>query len=469
MNSGRSFGWFEIFRVGCVQAALGAIVVLTTSTLNRVMVVELALPAALPGVLVALHYFIQITRPRFGHGSDQGGRRTPWIIGGRAVRGLGALLAAAATALMSVSTLAGVALATASFLMIGAGVGAAGTSLLVLLAARTEPQRRAPAATVTWVMMIASFAVTAGSAGAMLDPFSFTRLIVVTGCVSAVAMTITLLAVWRLETPDEPARDGFAGNEPEPGAAQFMAALREVLGEGHTRLFMLFVFTSMLAYSAQDLVLEPFAGAVFGLTPGQSTQLGGLQHSGVLAGMLLVAAIGALLGRDRPGVLRSCMFVGCLASAALLASLALAGFSGPPWPLYGNVFALGVANGAFAVAAIGSMMGLVSEGREGHDGMRMGVFGASQAVAFGLGGVVGTASIDLSRWLTGSVSEAYAIVFTAQAVLFATAALLAMRVHAPSYDGTPDRDQAHREPGKDIDAGTTFNARLSVARAANES
>ena len=72
-----------------MQTALGAIVVLTTSTLNRVMVVELALPAMLPGVLVALHYAVQLLRPRLGHGSDVGGRRTPWIIGGMAVLALG--------------------------------------------------------------------------------------------------------------------------------------------------------------------------------------------------------------------------------------------------------------------------------------------------------------------------------------------------------------------------------------------
>ena len=61
-------GWVGIVRLGLVQTALGAIVVLTTSTLNRVMVVELALPAILPGVLVALHYLIQVMRPRLGYG-----------------------------------------------------------------------------------------------------------------------------------------------------------------------------------------------------------------------------------------------------------------------------------------------------------------------------------------------------------------------------------------------------------------
>jgi BCD family chlorophyll transporter-like MFS transporter len=97
--------WFEIVRLGLVQTALGAIVVLTTSTLNRVMVVELALPAMLPGALVALHYVVQLSRPRWGHGSDMGGARTPWIIGGMAVLALGGVLAALATALAASSPL----------------------------------------------------------------------------------------------------------------------------------------------------------------------------------------------------------------------------------------------------------------------------------------------------------------------------------------------------------------------------
>lgn len=417
-----SFGWLGIIRLGFVQAAIGAVVVLTTSTLNRVMVVELAMPAVLPGVLVAIHYFIQITRPRFGHGSDLGGRRTPWIIGGMAVLAAGGTLAAMSAAWMASSPTAGIALAAVSFLMIGAGVGACGTSLLVLLAARVRPQRRAAAATVTWVMMIASFAITAGTVGALLDPFSFTRLVALTGSVSLIALTVTVLAVWNLEG------SGLGEQKAHERAAEsgsFLAALKAVLAEPHTRRFGFFVFLSMLAYSAQDLVLEPFAGAVFGLTPGQSTQLGGLQHGGVLAGMLLVAFVGSRKGSGRIGILRTCMFVGCLTSATMLLSLAWAGFSGPPWPLEINVFALGVANGGFAVAAIGAMMGLVSKGTEQRDGMRMGVWGAAQAIAFGLGGILGTLAVDLTRWLLSSTPIAYSLVFCAQALLFAIAALLA--------------------------------------------
>ena len=74
MTAAPVLGWAGIFRLGLVQAMLGAVVVLTTSTLNRVMVVELALPALLPGLLVALHYAVQLTLPRMGYGSDRGQR-----------------------------------------------------------------------------------------------------------------------------------------------------------------------------------------------------------------------------------------------------------------------------------------------------------------------------------------------------------------------------------------------------------
>ncbi|MEO1245790.1 MAG: BCD family MFS transporter [Pseudomonadota bacterium] len=419
----RTVGWWGVVRLGLVQTSLGAIVVLTTSTLNRVMVVELALPAMLPGFLVAIHYFVQISRPRFGHGSDAGRRRTPWIIAGMALLGLGGVVAAAATGWMASAPVAGTALAVVAFLMIGTGVGASGTCLLVLLAASVPAERRAAAASITWIMMIMGFAVTAGVVGAFLDPFSYTRLIVISAIVSLTALSVTVLALRGLE--GEAAEIDGGQSAPGPG---FKAALTEVLAERHTRRFALFVFVSMLAYSAQDLVLEPFAGAIFALTPGQSTQLGGLQHAGVLLGMLFVAVVGTRLGLSRERFMRAFVVTGCLASTGLLTGLAIAGFSGGNWPLYTNVFLLGIANGVFAVAAIGAMMGLVSQGAARRDGVRMGIWGAAQAIAFGLGGALGTAAVDLVRWLSGSALYAYSIVFLAQGLLFAIAVVLALRL-----------------------------------------
>lgn len=414
-------GWLGIIRLGLVQTALGAVVVLTTSTLNRVMAVELQLAAALPGLLVALHYAVQTARPRWGHGSDAGGRRTPWIIGGMAVLSLGGFLAALATVWMATNLPAGIALAVLAFVMIGGGVGAAGTSLLVLLAARVEPRRRPAAATIVWVMMLAGFILTAGLAGHFLDPFSPQRLLAVAGAVSAAALAIALPAAWGVESGvpggARPAQSRGAANVP------FREALADVWAEPEARHFTVFVFLSMLAYSAQDLILEPFAGTVFGYTPGASTQLAGVQHGGVLAGMVLVGALGAVTGG-----LRFWTVAGCLASAAALTSLAIGGHAAPDWPLGASVFLLGLANGAFAVAAIGSMMALASRGRARREGVRMGLWGAAQAIAFGLGGFAGAASVDLVRLLTGDALTAYSSVFAVEASLFLVAAGLALRI-----------------------------------------
>ena len=146
-------GWLGIVRFGLVQAALGAIVVLTTSTINRVMIVELSLPAMVPGLFVTWHYALQVLRPSWGHGSDKGGRRTPWIIAGMGALALGGFGAAVAVHLMTQNMIAGLIAATIAFTLIGGGVGAAGTSLLVLLAKSVVESRRAAAATIVWIMM----------------------------------------------------------------------------------------------------------------------------------------------------------------------------------------------------------------------------------------------------------------------------------------------------------------------------
>jgi BCD family chlorophyll transporter-like MFS transporter len=427
--------------MGLVQLALGAIVVLTTSTLNRVMVVELQLAAMVPGLMVALHYAVQLTRPRMGYGSDSGGRRTPWIVGGMVLLSLGGFGAAAGTAWAATAPTAGLVLAAASFVLVGLGVSATGTSVLALLATRVPPERRAGAATLVWVMMIVGLAGSAGLSGRFLDPYSPERLVMVSGAVSALALLLALLAIAgvershpRLAAPGS-AQDSAPGSPPTP----FRAALAEVWRESDARRFTVFVLVSMLAYSAQDLILEPFAGIRFGFTPGESTQLSGLQHGGTLAGMLLAAMAGRRVAGASLGSLRHWILGGCLASGLALAGLVVGAAVGPGWPLRANVFVLGVANGAFSIAAIGSMMALASQGRGSREGTRMGLWGAAQAVSFAVGGVAGTAASDLARLALGSQVGAYGLVFAVEALLFVAAAVLALRITWPDRPAAPPR------------------------------
>lgn len=419
------FGWTQIVRLGLAQTALGAIVVLTTSTLNRVMVVELALPALVPGLLVALHHASQMLRPRWGFGSDQGGRRTPWIVGGMALLALGGVLAAIATAVMAEDFSAGLALGVLAFLAIGIGVGACGTNLLVLLATHVGEGRRAAAATIVWTMMIAGFVITGAGAGRFLDPFSAERLVAVSCVVSGLAFIVTVAAVWRLEPARSPAAQAAATRA---AATPFREALGKIWAEDEARRFTWFVLASMLAYSMQDLILEPFAGLVFGMSAGETTRLSGLQNAGTLAGMIGVALLSGAFGETHSGLLKRWIVAGCLASAVALVAIAAAGISGAEAAIRPAAFALGLGNGAFAVAAIGSMMGLAGRGDPATRGARMGLWGAAQAIGFGFGGLLGALAADLARLAIGSTAGAYALVFLAEATLFAACAVFALRL-----------------------------------------
>lgn len=424
------FGWIQVFRLGLVQMALGGIVVLTTSTINRVMVVELALPASLPGLLVGWHYAVQMSRPRWGHGADAGGKRGRWIIGGMIALALGALAASASAALFSVTPVFGFVLSVFAFTIIGGGVGAAGTNLLALLAIRTPPDRKAAAAAIVWIMMIVGFVLTTGIAGGFLDPFSMTRLIAVTATVGLVAVGVSALALGDLA---DTTRSGYSV---PPGATKpdFWLTLKDVWADRQTRLFTTFIFVSMLAYSAQDLILEPFAGLLHGYTPGESTRLASMQNMGVLFGMITTAIVATMAGRSRAVFMRKWALFGCAVSALALSVLALGSLAPTAFPLVTAVFVLGIGNGLFAVAAIGSMMTLASAGGEGNEGMRMGVWGASQAIAFALGGLAGATAIDVVRVLTADIGLSFAIVFSAEALTFIIAGFLGLRVGATDAD-----------------------------------
>jgi BCD family chlorophyll transporter-like MFS transporter len=427
-------GWAGIVRLGLVQTAIGAMFALTSRTLNRVMVVEYAMPAILPAAFVAWNYVVQLSRPRWGYGSDMGHRRTPWIIGGMGVLALGGVLAADAVTMMSGNPILGAVVAFAAYSLTGVGVGAAGTSLLALLATRVAPERRPAAAAVAWIMMIVGFILYAAFTRSFLEPFSAQRLAIVASAVAGVCFLVAVLAVRGAEpVEDQPPAAGAPGLAAISDAQRpsFGLVIAEVWADDLARRFTIFVFVSMLAYSTQELILEPYAGLVFHMTPAGSAQLTGMEQGGALLGMCLVGALGARFGGRRAAWMRPWTVAGCVGSALALAGLSAASIVGPAWPLAPTVFVLGLANGIFAVSAIGSMMGLAGAGRGSREGARMGVWGAAQAGAFAIGGFLGAAGVQGLRAMLGQTGPAFVMVFAAEAVLFLVSAVLAARLENP--------------------------------------
>ncbi|MBM2575515.1 MFS transporter [Jannaschia sp. Os4] len=409
--------WGAILRLCLVNAAIGGMTALPVNLFNRLMTVELALPAILPGLLVALHYAVQLSRPVWGHRSDAMVARTPVILVGLGVLALGVWLAAWGIALADGSMAAALAVWTVAYLAIGLGVGAAGTSFLALLATAVPDARRPAAATLAWLTLIAGAIAASIGTGVLLEPYDPSRLLWVVAAVVCAAWLLALLAVAGMERAD-PA--------PRPEAPRLRAALAATWADPAARRFTGFVFLSILAFYLSELIYEPFAGHVHGLSPSDSTKMSGAKDGAALLGM-----IGAgVLATFGVGTLRLWAVVGCLVSAAALIAL------GAALPLMPSTVALGIGNGLFVVGAIGSMMRLASA-RAGAAGTRMGVFGAAQAVAAGLAGLIATGTLDLARAALPD-GTAYALLFGLEAALFALAALVALRVlRAPTPHAVP--------------------------------
>ncbi len=447
--------WVSIVRLGLMQTALGAMFVLTANILNRVMVVDLKMAAIVPGALLAIHHAVQAARPKWGHSSDSGNRRTPWILGGLVVLGAGVILATVATAWISdVGVAWGVfafwkcmAFAVVAYVLIGIGVGAAGTSLLGLMAAKVARERRGPAAIVTFLMMIFGFILTSAFARRFLDEFSMERLINFTVVVVLIALGVAFMASWGVERSVIDFDDGSREDK-----TPFGEAFRQVWADPRARAFTVFVSLSMIAYGTQELILEPFAGLVYRMSVGETSGLGGTQNSGVFLGMILVSlAVGGRHG-PRLGSVRLWTIVGCAASAAILGLLTLASFT-TTWPLKSTVMALGLANGVYAGAAIAWMMILAGEGHASREGVRMGLWGAAQAIGMALGGFLGTVGVTLFgvmlglgaaewTWNLKAMAQAmaegpsaspipFAAVFAIEGAVFALSAVLAARMSAP--------------------------------------
>ena len=427
--------WFSILRLGLVQLCIGSSVVIPLSTLNRLMKVELALPATIAGFLIALHYAVQLTRVNWGYLSDKTQNRSQWIIFGMLILGIGGVLASASIPLIESNFAYGIMLALFSYTLIGFGVGAAGTPLLALLASYSSKSQKGFAASITFLMMILGLAITGITAGIILDPYSHQKLIKITASLAIITNILSFLSLKNLEKSlrnNADARTPNAINYDVP----FLEGIKKVWMEREARLFTIFIFISMGAFSMQDPILEPFAGEVFGFAVGESTKLDGFHKIGTLIGIILIIlclskfriGFGSLsfVKNERLGSEKFWLITGCLFSALSLIIISILGLTyRDPGILNSVVFLFGISNGVFTAGILGTMLHLASRGSgDNNTGTRMGIWGAAQAYATMIAVFVSTVLVDILGLMMNSLPSVYGIVFLTAASFFIAAAFL---------------------------------------------
>ncbi|MGA2127335.1 MAG: PucC family protein [Xanthobacteraceae bacterium] len=377
----------RLLRLSLFQVTVGMAVVLLIGTLNRVMIVELSVPAWLVAVMVSLPLIFAPFRTVVGHQSDThrsvlGWRRVPFIWIGTLLQFGGLSIMPFALIVLSGDAdgpvIVGQAGAALAFLLVGAGLHTTQTVGLAL-ATDLAPARSHPrVVTLMCVMLLVGMVISAVAFGLLLADFSEIRLIQVIQGAALATMVLNMIALWKQEARD-PSRT--AVDRPRPAFRDTWRAFRR---EGGSTRRLVAVGLGTAAFSMQDILLEPYGGQILHLSVGSTTALTALLAVGGLAGFVLSARA---LGRDTDPY-RLAAFGAVAGLAAFTAVI----FASPleSATLFGiGTSLIGFGAGLFAVGTLTATMRLADAGRSG---LALGAWGAAQAsaagVAIALGGII---------------------------------------------------------------------------------
>jgi BCD family chlorophyll transporter-like MFS transporter len=280
----------RLLRLSLFQVSVGMALVLLVGTLNRVMIVELHVPAALVAVMLAMPVLYAPFRALVGHRSDNhrselGWRRVPYIwmgtliqFGGLAVMPFALLVLSGKGNAAEWPAWIGPASAGVAFLLVGAGLHTTQTAGLALATDLAPVESQPKVVGLMYVMLLAGTMVSALVFGHLLAEFSPGRLVQVIQGSAVATMVLNCLALWKQETRD---RARTSKRLPEPS---FEESWRKYIADVSVRKRLIAIGLGTMAFSMQDVLLEPFGGEVLHMTVGATTTLTASMAFGGLIG-----------------------------------------------------------------------------------------------------------------------------------------------------------------------------------------
>lgn len=438
----------QLLRLSLFQVSVGMAAVMLLGTLNRVMIVELSVPATIVAIMIAIPVLVAPFRALLGFRSDTyrsaiGWKRLPylwfgslWQFGGLAIMPMGLLVLSGDQAVGP--TWAGEVGAALAFLLIGLGMHMTQTAGLALAADRATEETRPQVVALLYVMFLLGMALSAVLIGTLLRDFSALRLVQVVQGAAVLTLALNLVALWKQERVRPMSREERAAPRP-----RFRDAWRDLTEGTEAARLLVVIFLGTLAFNMQDVLLEPYGGEILGLSVSATTLLTAMWAIGALAGFGLAARWLKLSINPHRMAARG-ILVGLAAFSAVIFAAPLMS----PALFFAGAFGIGLGGGLFAVATLTTAMALDTRGTAGK-GLALGAWGAAQATAAGLSIFLGGALRDLINGaaLNGSLGEAlaspatgYSVVYYLEiGLLFATLIALGPLVRARPLTETASR------------------------------
>jgi MFS transporter, BCD family, chlorophyll transporter len=410
------------FRLIGYPIGLGLTSVLVGGMLNRVMIVELGMPASLVGFFFAIPLLISPLRIWFGYRSDGytlwGLRREPYIILGSLLAGLGIAIAMRLALGGSITGLAIIGMISAMAVH-HLGRNVASNTFEALLTDKFVGHRRTQAMTGFKIAMFVGIMGGAIGLGAALETYSAPRLMGVIVGVALLAFALSTAAT----IGQEPRTAAQAAAAQQAREKSFWDTLRAViLGDPHVRRFFVCMVLIMVGTQAQDVILEPFGALVLGMTVGETTRLTALWGAGTVltmlaAGMWLIKSVGYA------PVTRVALWI----NTGVFAGLILSGWLGHAGLFQGLVFVLGVGTG---LASAGLLSAIAHFATAARAGLLMSVWGLTHNLGQAIGSLLSGIAVDgIAGLAGGSALFAYGTVFAIEGVLLLAGLWLFERVN----------------------------------------
>ena len=254
----------------CFRSRSGMATVMLLGTLNRVMIVELSVPAVVVASMIALPVLIAPFRACSAFAPTPtarriGWKRIPylwfgslWQMGGLAVMPFALLVLSGQ---QTTGPWAGEVLAALAFLMTGLGLHMTQTAGLALASDRATEETRPRVVALLYVMFLLGMAVSAIVIGWLLRDFAPLTLVRVVQGAASVGIILNLIALWKQEKVTPMSREERAAPRP-----QFRDAWADLMAGGTAGRLLAVVFLGTMAFNMQDVLLEPYGGEVLGLS-----------------------------------------------------------------------------------------------------------------------------------------------------------------------------------------------------------
>ena len=319
------------------------------------------------------------------HRSELGWRRVPYIwmgtlvqFGGLAIMPFALLVLSGGGQSASAPAWIGQASAALAFLLVGAGVHITQTVGLAL-ATDLAPQESQPKVVgLMYVMLLLGMIVSAFVFASVLEDFSPGRLIqVIQGC-AITTMILNVLALWKQETRDRSRR--FKN----PDQLTFKESWALFCKGDHAIRRLIAVGLGTMAFTMEDVLLEPYGGEILKLSVSSTTFLTATLAMGSLIGFGIASRV-LSRGADPFRMASIGAFIGLPAFIAVIIAAPIA--SANLFSL--GVFLIGFGGGLFGHGTLTATMNLAPPEQRG---LALGAWGAVQAtgagVAVALGGVI---------------------------------------------------------------------------------